>query len=166
MGEVSNLLGVGVDAQHLTAVHTACRMFVVFIAALVIVRIADKRFLGKMSAFDVIIGFTLGSMLSRAVTGSSPMLPTLAASIVLIVLHRVLAVIAFHTHAFGRLVKGCDETLVVDGKVDQKQMRRFQLTEHDLMEEARLNGQINSTRDIRLAVFERNGMISVIPAKG
>ena len=165
MGELSNLLGVGVEAKDLTAVHTICRIVIVFIAALVIVRLADKRFLGKMTAFDVIIGFMLGSMLSRAVNGSSPLIPTLAASVVLILLHRILAVLAFHSHTFGKLIKGCEETLVREGKVDEQKLRQFQLTRHDLMEEARLNGQVNSTKEIQLAVFERNGTISVIPAK-
>lgn len=165
MGDLSNLFGIGLEAKDLTSVHTICRVVIVFVAALVLVRVAGKRFLGKMSAFDVIIGFTLGSMLSRAVNGSSPFLPTLAASAVLILLHRVLAVLAFHSHVFGKLIKGCEETLVREGKVDEQKLRQFQLTRHDLMEEARLNGQVNSTKEIQLAVFERNGTISIIPAK-
>ncbi len=43
-----------------------------FAAALVMVRSGDKRFFARKSAFDVILGFMLASVLSRAINGSAP----------------------------------------------------------------------------------------------
>jgi uncharacterized membrane protein YcaP (DUF421 family) len=39
------------------------------------------------------------------------------------------------------------------------------VSEQDLLEEARLNGQISDIAQIRLATMERNGQISIIPLK-
>jgi uncharacterized membrane protein YcaP (DUF421 family) len=36
------------------------------------------------------------------------------------------------------------------------------LSEHDLLEDIRLNGNVRDMRDVALAVFERNGDLSVV----
>jgi len=54
----------------------------------------------------VILGFMLGSILSRAITGSSPFFPTLGAALVLVIMHWAFAVAAFRWSRFGTMVKG------------------------------------------------------------
>ena len=44
---------------------------------LAIVRLGSKRFLSKATAFDVIVGIMLGSVMSRAITASASFFPTL-----------------------------------------------------------------------------------------
>lgn len=162
MGAFNDLFGIGLEAKSLSVCQVIARVCVVFFAALVLVRFADKRFLGKMSAFDVILGFTLGSMLSRAINGSSALVPTLAGALVLVMLHRVLSIAASHSPLVGTIVKGREAILVRKGKVDDKEMRRLNLTRNDLLEAARLHGQVDTTDNIELATFERNGAISII----
>ena len=41
-------------------------------------------------------------------------------------------------------------------------MRRTRLTEHDVEEDLRLNGNVGRAADAGLAVFERNGQVSVV----
>jgi uncharacterized membrane protein YcaP (DUF421 family) len=88
------ILGIGLEPKDLNYLHVALRGIIVFIAALIILRVGNKRFLSKMSAFDAILGFILASMLARAVNGSASFLPTLAGGFVLIGIHWLLAVIA------------------------------------------------------------------------
>jgi uncharacterized membrane protein YcaP (DUF421 family) len=42
-------------------------------------------------------------------------------------------------------------------------MCKLQISESDLLEEARLNGQVNKLDEIKTANLERSGEISVIP---
>lgn len=65
----------------------AARTFIVYLAAIILVRLGEKRFLGKYAALDVILGFALGSILNSAVTGSSAFFEMLGASLVLVLLH-------------------------------------------------------------------------------
>ena len=46
------LLGLGIDAAGLTFVQISLRGVVVFVAALMIVRCGDRRFLSQKTAFD------------------------------------------------------------------------------------------------------------------
>ena len=77
-------------------------------------------------------------------------------------IHAVLAELSFRFEKFGRLVKGCPQTIVKDGQPVRNVMVASKISEHDLMEEARLNGQVASLDEIALATLERNGKISVV----
>src|ERR1700710_969745 len=87
-------LGIGVEAQYLTILQVVLRAVVVFFASLLIVRVADKRFFAKKTAFDVILGLILASMLARAINGSEQLGPTLSAGFALAFLHRLLGWLA------------------------------------------------------------------------
>ncbi len=156
-----SLFGVEVEAQHLTIYQVLLRAVVVFFAALVIVRVADKRFFAKKTAFDLILGFILASMLARAINGSEQLVPTISAGFVLALLHRLLGFLACRSKRFGALIKGSAQTLVEAGSLNEVEMKRHHIAEDDLVEELRLNG-VESPEDAKLAVLERSGEISVV----
>jgi len=156
------LLGLGVQAADLTFLQVALRGIVVFVAALVIVRCGDRRFLSQKTAFDAVLGFVLASMLARAVNGTASFFPTLGGGFVLVLLHRLLAYWSRRSHAFGVLIKGRSDIIVQDGTLDEAIARRNCLSEHDILEDLRLNGNVADMRDVSLAVFERTGHVSVV----
>jgi uncharacterized membrane protein YcaP (DUF421 family) len=156
-------LGAHAGVNDLTIGQIVLRAIFVFLVWLVIVRLADRRLLGKYSAFDVVLAVMLGSILSRAINGSAPLWGTLVAAAVLVVMHWILTFLSFHWHAFGHLVKGLPRTLVVDGRVLEDELRRNLITSHDLGEMLRLQGRIDDPAQARLATLERNGQISAIP---
>ncbi len=158
-------LGVGLDPRHFTTVQVCLRAVVVYLGGLLVLRFGENRFLGKFTAFDIILGFVLGSVLSRAINGSGPLLPTLASAAVLVGLHFLLAKTAFHSHRFGDLVKGEAELLVRDGEIVWDGMRRKCLSERDLLEALRLHAHLDGVEQIREARFERNGDISIVKKK-
>jgi uncharacterized membrane protein YcaP (DUF421 family) len=158
-------LGLGRDASALTFVQISLRGIIVFIAALVIIRCGDRRFLSQKTAFDAVLGFILASMLARAVNGTASFFPTLGGGFVLVVLHRLLAYWARRSHAFGNLIKGRSDVLIQDGTLDDELAKRNRLSEHDVLEDLRLHGNVRSINDVSLAVFERNGHITVVPRR-
>jgi uncharacterized membrane protein YcaP (DUF421 family) len=162
---VKEVLGLGLEPKDLSFVQVSLRGVIVFIASLAMVRLGNRRFLAKLSAFDAILGFILASMLARAVNGSSSFFPTLGGGFVLVGLHRLIGHLAFRWDGFGNLVKGEAEPLVREGKCDQKAMGRADISEKDLLEEGRLNGPVTKVEEIQLATLERNGQVSIVPKK-
>jgi uncharacterized membrane protein YcaP (DUF421 family) len=158
-------LGLGRDATALTFVQISLRGVIVFLAALVIVRLGDRRFLSQKTAFDAVLGFILASMLARAVNGTAAFFPTLGGGLVLVFLHRVLAYWARRSHALGFLIKGRSDVVIRDGKLDASLAARRRLSEHDILEDLRLHGNVSNISDAAVAVFERNGHISVVPRR-
>src|ERR1051326_3678186 len=120
MDVLQNLIGSGLESKDLTFLQICFRGAIVFIVSNLMVRVADKRFLSKMTALDVILGFILASMLARAVNGSARLLPTLGGGFVLVLLHRFFAWLASRSHRFGILVKGHADLLIQDGTVNKE----------------------------------------------
>ena len=160
------LLGLGREAAGLTFLQISLRGVVVFVAALVTVRCGDRRFLSQKTAFDAVLGFILASMLARAVNGTAAFFPTLGGSFVLVMLHRLLAYWSRRSHRFGLLIKGRSDVIVRDGSLDEAAARRNRLSDHDVLEDLRLNGNVAGLGDVLLAVLERNGQISVVRRPG
>jgi uncharacterized membrane protein YcaP (DUF421 family) len=159
------VLGIGREPKSLTFLQITLRGIVVFIITLVMVRLGDKRFLSKKTTFDAILGFILASMLARAVNGSSAFWPTLGGGFVLVALHRLIAFLSRRSHKFGILVKGTSDVVIRDGQIVQAGLLRNDLSEHDLQEDLRLNGQVDDPSQVKIACAERNGQISVVLKK-
>ena len=160
---MNELLGVGRQAVDLTFLQIAVRGVIVFATTLVTVRIADRRFLSIKSAYDAVPAFILASMLARAVNGTAAFFPTIGGGLLLALLHRSLAFLSQRSHRIGNLVKGKSVELIRDGVVDHAAAARYRVSEHDLLEDLRLRGNVAGPDDVALAVFERNGEISVVP---
>lgn len=153
--------GIGMEAQNLTLLQVVLRAVLIFFVSLCIVRIADKRFFAKKTAFDLILGFILASMMARAINGSEQLGPTIAAGFALALLHRWMGWLACKWPQVGGWIKGHSQTLLKDGEIDRKQLRRHHIGYDDLLEELRLNG-VEEPNEARLARLERSGEISVI----
>jgi uncharacterized membrane protein YcaP (DUF421 family) len=162
MVHMGEMLGLGQDAMHLTLVQVCLRGVVVFGVTLLIIRCGDRRFLSQKTAFDAVLGFILASMLARAVNGNAAFFPTLGGGFVLVILHRTLAFWSRRSHLFGLLIKGRSDVIIRDGAIAQDTAARSRLSEHDVLEDLRLNGNVARIDDVALAVFERNGQISVV----
>jgi uncharacterized membrane protein YcaP (DUF421 family) len=156
------LLGPDGKANDLTLLQISLRGFIIFLSGLAIVRIGDRRSLAQKTAFDAMFIVLLGSMLSRAINGTAPFFTTIAAGIVLMIIHRMFAFGSFKSHWFGKLIKGQNLVLVRDGEVDWKAMKDGLVSKHDLDEDLHLGGRTEDLESIKLARLERSGDISFI----
>jgi uncharacterized membrane protein YcaP (DUF421 family) len=162
VAEVQLLLGLDLDLGHVDSMQMALRAIIIYAVMLVLVRLASKRFLSKASAFDVIVAIMLGSIMSRAINGSAPFLPTIVASAALLALHWLFATLSAYT-SFGALVKGEPRLLIKDGEVQEDGLRGAKLSENDLKQALRLQAGDPDPSKIRRAYLERNGRISIVP---
>jgi uncharacterized membrane protein YcaP (DUF421 family) len=162
---VQALLGLGVEAKDLTSLQVSMRGIIVFVASLVMVRIGSKRSLAEKTAFDAALMIIIASVLARAINGSAPFVPTLVVGFVLVLLHRVFALGAYVSHAFGNLVKGKPVVIVQNGRIDWNNMRFNHISRHDLEEDMRLDAKMEDLSKIKIARVERSGDISFIKAE-
>lgn len=101
---LQTLLGIG--AQELTVGQMALRAVLTVVVALAIVRLGHKRLFGKGTAYDLVVAVMFGSVMSRAITNASGLFAVWLAGLVLVLVHRVLAALAFRFHWLGPVVKG------------------------------------------------------------
>jgi uncharacterized membrane protein YcaP (DUF421 family) len=156
-------LGYDRDVSDVGGFEMALRTLLIYAATLCLIRIGSKRFLNQSSAFDVIVGIMLGSVMSRAINSSASLFPTLGAGLALIGLHWLLGVLAYHNDWLGPLVKGNPVLLIKDGELRHKGLRASGISQGDLEQALRLRARETDPSRIRLAYLERNGTISMIP---
>jgi uncharacterized membrane protein YcaP (DUF421 family) len=159
---ISWALGLGLESKDINAARMSLRAAIVFVISIAMLRLGNQRFLGRSTALDVMLGLIYGALMSRAITGNAPLFPTLAAGLVLVILHWILALIAFRSHRFGKFVKGNERVLVQNGEINWDELRKTNISEHDLNEALRNHGKTPDMSNVKSAHLERNGDISVI----
>jgi uncharacterized membrane protein YcaP (DUF421 family) len=158
---LETLLGVGHDSLEINVLQMALRAIIVYITTIVTIRIGRKRFRGRATAFDIVLGIMIGSIAASAITGNTPLLSAIVAIIVLVGLHWSLLVLTIHWEPLGRRIKGKPLPLVRDGVIVENNLRKAHMSEDDLREELRCKG-IRDLRDVGLASLEGSGSISVL----
>src|SRR5687767_7518371 len=153
------------EGENLNALQMCDRAFVMFFVTLILIRITGMRAFGAKSAFDAIIVIMLGALLSRAVVGVSPFFPTIAAGLVLSLVHRILGMISVNNPFLSHLIKGKEVTLYKDGVINQKHLSKCSVSKGDLMEAVRLHANVASLDEVEEAYMERSGQISVVKKK-
>jgi uncharacterized membrane protein YcaP (DUF421 family) len=156
------LLGLGVEPKDLTFVQISLRGIIVFLATLAMIRVGHKRSLARKTAFDAVLIVILASVLSRAINGSAAFFATIGGGVVIVLVHRLFAFVAYHSHWFGCLIKGQPEVIVKDGELVLQTMRLNHISKHDLEEDLRLDAQTDDLSRVHVARVERSGDISFI----
>lgn len=159
------LLGLDRPAGALTYEHMIMRALVIYLAGVVMVRLSSKRFVGRRTPFDLVLGIVLGAVLARAINGSAPFFPTLSAAFLLVLLDRAFAVAAFRWDGFERLVVGIPFRLVHDGRPDSEAQAACHCDDEDLRSAFRRNANVAALDDVREAWLEPDGEISVVPRR-
>jgi len=156
------LLGPDGQPKDLTLLQISARCLLIFFITLAFIRIGDRRSLSEKTAFDALFIVLLGAVLARAINGSAAFFTSIGAGIVLMLVHRLFAFIAFKSHWFGKLIKGRDVVLARDGQIDWPAMKRNLVSSHDLEEDLRIEAKTEDISKIRVARLERSGDISFI----
>ena len=113
-------IGLELENEDINILQMSLRAVIVFIIAIILLRIGNKRFMGKSTALDVLLGIIFGSMVSRAITGNAPFVPALVAAAALLAMHWLFSALAFRSHLFGKAIKGEPRVLVRDGAPDRE----------------------------------------------
>lgn len=140
------------------------RATLVYFVALALVRVGEKRALGKNTALDVVIAVMLGSVVSRGIT-SVGLGTALFGGAMLVFLHWLLSVVTFNSDRLGTLLKGSPRVLVEDGEIDWESMRKSHISRDDLLAALRAGSQIEEVEEVEIARLERSGDISGIARK-
>jgi uncharacterized membrane protein YcaP (DUF421 family) len=148
--------------ENISPLEIAARSAVMFLIALLLMRMAGMRPFGKGEPFDNIITFLIGGILSRGVVGATPFFSTVISMIVIIIIHKVLAKLSIYNKWFGARVKGEKILLYRDGSFMKKNMAKTNITENDILEDLRLEVQTDSLNEIREVYMERTGEISFV----
>jgi uncharacterized membrane protein YcaP (DUF421 family) len=142
------------------------RAVVAYVFILFLMRVVGRRELSSMEPSDVILLVVIGDLVQNGVTQNDYSVTgiVLAAGTIGL-LATITAFITYRSNRIRSAIEGEPVILVQDGQPIQRNMKNERLTLEEVMEQARLQQGIESLDDIKWAVLETNGSISVIEKK-
>lgn len=103
------------SGTSLNSFQMGIRGIIVFIIALLLIRISGRRSFGIRSPLDNIIVILLGAVLSRAVVGASPFIPVVSTCLTIVVLHRLMSWIKIKRIFYNTMIDGKKIMVFKDG---------------------------------------------------
>jgi uncharacterized membrane protein YcaP (DUF421 family) len=136
-------------------------------AALVLVlRIAGKRSLAKLNAFDLVVTVALGSTLATVLLSRDVALAEGAlAFAILALLQWVVTRLSIASASFRHLVRSQPRLLLEDGRFLHRGMRDERITEDEILAVIRAAG-VGRIEEVAAVVLETDGTLSVIKGAG
>ncbi len=149
------------DLAFLAAI--AVRTAVVFGVLVVGLRITGRRQAGELNLHDLLLVLILANAVQNAMTkGDGRLSVALVSSGTLLGLGTLLAALQSRYPSCERFVVGVPTILAEGGRLNRRNMRREGVSEGELMAAVRDQG-LADLSDVRFAVLELDGSISVIP---
>ncbi|WP_448724074.1 DUF421 domain-containing protein [Pseudomonas farris] len=139
------------------------RAAVMYLALMVLFKIAGRRSLAELTTFDFVLLMIIGEATQQALLGNDFSLTnSMLVIVTLITIDVGLSLIKQRSQWVQRLIDGGPTIIVENGKILHKRLRHARLVEADIMEAARSSQGIETLEQIKFAIIERNGKISVI----
>jgi uncharacterized membrane protein YcaP (DUF421 family) len=127
-----------------------------------LLRIFGKKELSQLNTADVILILLISNSVQNAMVGSNTSLyGGMAAALALFVINFLFKKVMLNSNFIKNLIQDKPEILVHDGKIDFKTLAKLGITSDELQEAMREHG-VEFYKDVKLAMFEIDGNISVI----
>jgi uncharacterized membrane protein YcaP (DUF421 family) len=139
------------------------RSTAIYLAVLLALRLFGKREVGQFTLIDLVLILLLANAVQPAMTGPDTSLTGgLVIIATLIVVNRAIALARAKLPFVRRLVESSPTPLARDGKWISGALEREELSADDVMMALREHGLTNVS-EVKMAVLEGDGMISVVP---
>jgi len=156
---------VNILIPEIPVVEKVIRSAVVYLFLLVAFRLAGKRQLGQMTAFDLVVLLVISNVVQNSLIGNDNSLGGgLIGATVILVLNAFVAWITFRHKRVERFVEHTPTVLVKHGQIVRENLRRERLSPTELRAALRREG-IVSLRDVRYVLLEEDGHLSVITSR-
>ena len=136
----------------------------VYIFLLIIFRISGKRSLGQVTSFDFVLLLIIAETTQQALLGDDYSVTNAFLLIgTLVGVDIGLSLLKQRSAKLDRLLEGAPLVIVEDGKPLKDRMDKARVDEEDVLHAGRELQGLERMEQIKYAVLERNGDITVVP---
>jgi uncharacterized membrane protein YcaP (DUF421 family) len=126
-------------------------------------RFTGKRQVGQLTPFDLVVLLIISNVVQNAVIGPDNSLGGgILGAVTILTLNYLVVEASFRFKSARRLLEGKPVLLVHNGKVIQANLNHERITLEELQGALRRSGVAEASQ-VRFAVLEENGQISVVP---
>lgn len=143
------------------------RATAIYFGLLVILRVSGKRTMAQVTVFDFVLLLIVAESTQQGLLGDDfSVTNALLVIMTLIGLDRSADLLSSKSPRVDRLLEGGSVVILEDGQPNEERLRKLRITIDDILEQARASQGIERIDQIKYAVLERSGSISIIPNNG
>ena len=140
------------------------RAAALYIFLLVIFRIAGERTLASLTTFDFVLLLIIAEATQQGLLGDDfSVVKAILVIATLIGLDIGISLLKDRSRLLHKIIEGVPLVIVEDGRMLEDRMRRARIDLDDVLQAARERQGIERVDQIKFAVLERTGEISIIP---
>ena len=146
--------------------ESVLRAAAVYLFVLVVFRISGKRSMSQITTFDFILLLIIGEATQQALLGDDFSVANACVTIAtLMTLELGFSKAEGRWPSFGRVVGSLPVIVVEDGKLIDAAAKQEGVTAAEILEAGREKHGLERMEQVKYAILERHGGISVIPAE-
>lgn len=135
-----------------------------YIFLLVVIRLAGKRTLAEITTFDLILILIISEAAQQALVGDDFSFTNAAVLIItLISIDIALSLIKQRSEKLEKWIDGTPVVIMKDGAVLKDRLRKSRVDESDILEAARKLQGLERLDQIKYAILEKDGGITIVP---
>lgn len=143
-------------------VNLGLRVVFLYLIILVVLRVMGKKELGQLSMIDFVVSIMIAELAIMAIENPYiAMIHNIYPMVVLMVIQVILSFLTLKFKKFRDLVDGEPIMIIVDGKINEKAMKRNRYNFDDLLLQLRQNN-VRYISEVEYAILETNGKLSVL----
>lgn len=129
---------------------------------LVLLRVTGKRQVGQLSPFDLVLLLVLSNAVQNSMNGGdNSLVGGMVSAATLVALNFVIALVTARSKKIEAFVEGRPQILIHNGHLFEDVLASAQITHHEMQAALRQAG-CATVNEVRMAVLELNGAISVV----
>jgi uncharacterized membrane protein YcaP (DUF421 family) len=140
------------------------RVLAIYVFLLIVLRFAGKRSLAQMTMFDFVLLLILSETTQQALVGNDYSLTQAFLAILLLVSAEIgLSILKHKVPALQKWLDGTPVIIVQNGKMLKDRTNWSRIDEEEILAAARETHGLERLDQIKYAILETSGMISIIP---
>lgn len=136
------------------------KIVAIYFILIICLRILGKREVGELSIFDLVVLLIIADIASLGIDNNQFVLESYFCVALLVIFQRLLSMLLLKKSFFRNFFDGSPVTIVVNGKLLIKNMKKERYSMDDLISQMRLE-HIMDIDEIKLAILETNGTLSI-----
>lgn len=138
-----------------------------YLLLLLIIRLSGKRGLAQITIFDLVLLLLISQAVGQALIGNDSSLTAAAViTITLVVINRANDWVAHRWADASHVLEDAPLVLIEDGHIHEDRLGQMKIRLDDILENGRLDEGVERLDQIKHAVLERSGAISIITRDG
>lgn len=136
----------------------------IYLILLIVFRIVGRRSLAQITTFDVVLLLIIGEATQQSLLGDDFSVTNGALVVITLVsADWLLSIVKSKRPVLERVLDGTPVVLIDHGRLIEERIKRAGVDESDILEAARTTQGLERLDQIKYAVLERGGDISIVP---